>query len=208
VISTPISYGSDSTAIVTEFEDGPTKVASRWSDADVESVRREIKQHYIVEQEYLCCYCGIADPSTHGLDWDVEHIVARRRRPEFMFTPANLAVACRECNVHKGSKETLVDPACMVYPTTGDAFLVVHPHFDDWSEHILRDHLTYASFTVKGSWTIKECNLNRFAGRLVGIRFPISDTRYEQEVRKLLAGGMTLQEAVDELAKTPKASAP
>ncbi len=200
MIATPISYGSASAALVATYDGGPVKDAARWNDTDVDPTRKEIKQHYIAEQRHLCCYCGLPDPAVHGLDWDVEHITPRKLHPEFMFTPENLAVACRECNGHKGSKETLLDPSASAYPLTADAFLIVHPHFDDWAEHILRDHLAYAAFTPRGEWTIKECNLNRFAGRSIGLIYPISDTRYEEPVRRLLDGGMTLQEIVADLS--------
>lgn len=199
VIATPISYGLASYALVVAYDAAPTKNASRWNDAELDQTRKEIKQHYIAEQHHLCCYCGLPDPAIHGLDWDVEHVAPRNRYPQFMFTPENLAVVCRECNGHKSSKEVLVDPSVSVYPSTGDAFLIVHPHFDDWAKHILRDHLAYAAFTPKGEWTIKECNLNRFAGRSIGLRYPISDTRYEEPVRRLLDGGVTLQEILDDI---------
>lgn len=203
MIATLITYGMASAVLVASFDNGPVKDSARWSDADITPTRKEIKQHYIAEQRHLCCYCGLPDPAVHGLDWDVEHIAPRKLHPRFMFTPANLAVACRECNQHKGSKETLLDPSVSVYPLKADAFLIVHPHFDDWTEHILRDHLAYAAFTPKGEWTIKECNLNRFVGRSIGLRYPISDTRYEEPVRRLLDGGTTLQEIVADLSGAP-----
>lgn len=203
MIATPISYKAASALIVAAYDAGSVKDAARWSHDDLNGVRREIKQHYIAEQEYLCCYCGLPNPANHGRDWDVEHITPRKLHPEFMFTPQNLAVACHECNGHKGSKETLIDPSAPTYPLTTDDFLIVHPHFDDWKDHILRDDLTYASFTEKGKWTIKECNLSRFTGRSIGLRYPISDTRYEEPVRRLLDGGITLQEVIAELLGDP-----
>lgn len=194
-----IVYCETSASLVARYGDEPDKDSTYWRHEDVNPVRGEIKKHYIEEQQHLCCYCGIPDPSNHGLDWDVEHIVAQKPHPEFMFTPENLAVACKECNSKKGAKETLVDPSATLYPSTSDAFLIVHPHFDDWSDHILRDHLTYASFTDKGQWTIEECRLNRFNERVVGLRYPISDNRYEEMVRILLAGGLTLQDALNRI---------
>lgn len=195
----PIVYGPTSTAIVARYNAAPAKVSKYWSYEEVTPVRGEIKQHYIKEQKYLCCYCGIPDPSKHGADWDVEHVVSQKRRPEFLFTQVNLGVACKECNGNKSDKETLVKPLAAPYPMTSDAFLVVHPHFDEWSDHILRDHLTYASFTEKGKWTIEECKLNRFSERVIGLRYAISDTRYEDLVRSLLAGGSTLQQIANHI---------
>lgn len=186
-----------------KFESDPNKSSTYWGKDEVTPVRAEIKGHYIREQEGLCCYCGIPDPSTHGRDWDVEHVVAQRPRPDFMFVAENLGVACVECNSKKGKKETLVDPTVTRYPSSSDAFLVVHPHFDRWQDHILRDHLTYASFTEKGKWTIEECGLSRFNERVIGLRYPISDTRYEKVVRRLLTGDFTLQDVADFIQGIP-----
>lgn len=199
MVLNPVVYCESSAALVARYDAQPDKVSTYWSDEEVNPVRLEIKAHYIKEQQHLCCYCGLPDPSTHGLDWDVEHVVSKKRRPEFMFTQVNLGVACKECNGSKRDKETLVDPSAATYPSTSDAFLVVHPHFDEWSDHILRDDLTYASFTVKGKWTIEACRLNRFNERVIGLRFPLSDSRYEDQVRSLLADGSTLQEIANHI---------
>lgn len=199
MISNSVVYSVASAALVSRYDEDPAKASTYWSDDEVSPVRKEIKAHYITEQQHLCCYCGLPDPSTHGLDWDVEHIVPRKLHPNFLFTPVNLGVACRECNASKSAKETLVDPADSTYPATSEAFRVVHPHFDEWSDHILRDHLTYASFTEKGRWTIQECRLNRFDERVVGLRYPVSDRRYEELVRGLLVGGATLQQIATQI---------
>jgi len=203
VIFNRIVYSTSSAALVARYDASGVKVSTYWRRDEVTPTRKEIKSHYIGEQLHLCCYCGLPDPSTHGLDWDVEHIVPQAKHPEFMFTGVNLAVACRECNMNKGAKETLVDPSTSAYPSASDAFHVVHPHFDEWPEHILRDHLTFASFTDKGAWTIKECNLNRFSGRQIGLRYPISDTRYEEQVRLFLGGDVTLQQIASQLWTGP-----
>lgn len=199
MVLNPVVYCETSAALVARYDAEPDKISTYWSDKEVTPVRLEIKAHYIKEQQHLCCYCGLPDPSTHGLDWDVEHVVSKKRRPEFMFLQVNLGVACKECNGSKRDKETLVDPSAAAYPSTSDAFIVVHPHFDEWSDHILRDDLTYASFTDKGKWTIEACRLSRFNERAIGLRFPLSDSRYEDQVRSLLAGGSTLQQIANRI---------
>lgn len=207
MISNPIAYGTSSAALVARYEAASDKAATYWEHEEVSPTRKEIKRHYIGEQRHLCCYCGLPDPALHGLDWDAEHIVPKTKHPEFLFTDVNLAVACRECNGNKGDEETLVDPLASTYPSVSDAFHVVHPHYDEWSEHILRDHVTYASFSKKGEWTIKECKLNRFSGREIGLRYPISDSRYEEPVRRFLADEMTLQEIADQIWTNPNHAA-
>ncbi|WP_136042232.1 MULTISPECIES: HNH endonuclease [unclassified Microbacterium] len=192
-----VIYSPASAEIVNQYNNRPSKDHNFWSEEVVKALRKEMRDHYIHEQKHLCCYCGIPEPSIHGLDWDVEHIAPKAKHPEFMFTEANLAVVCKECNGHKGSKNVFAGARPADYPTTADAYLVVHPHFDEWSDHLLRDHLTYAAFTAKGRWTIEKCRLNRFDERVIGIRYPISDTRFEKTVRQLLDRQLTLQEVAD-----------
>ncbi len=199
MISEAITYGEKSSVLVDEYNHELNKDHKYWNDRILDATRKEIKQHYIVQQEHLCCYCGLPDSAIHGSDWDAEHVVPKALHPNYMFTPQNLAVACTECNSAKRSKETMVTPNDVAYPAKSEDFLVVHPHFDEWSEHILRDDTTYASYSEKGKWTIKECELNRFAGRVIGLRYPISDSRFEQEVKMLLASGVPLKDALDRI---------
>lgn len=201
MISNPVVYSAASGALVARYNVNPNGFPSYWSDDAIDPLRKEIKDHYIEEQERTCCYCGIPNPSNHGMVWTAEHVVPKALRPEFLFTEVNLAVACPECNQAKRNKQTLVDPSVSVYPLTADDFLVVHPHFDEWRDHILRDNVTYASFTEKGKWTIVECELNRLEQRKIGLVYPISDLRYEALVRLLLDGGSALQEIVDRVLR-------
>lgn len=198
----PVKYSSNSENIVMAYNAELNKDPEYWSHEDVTPVRAEIKKHYIQEQKFMCCYCGFLYASSHGLVWDVEHVVPKSIHPDFMFTESNLAVACKDCNLHKSSKETMVDQTATEYPSSGVDFLVVHPHFDEWSNHILRVNNTYASRTPKGSWTIKECNLSRFAARKIGLMQPISDERFLGPVTQLLNDrfdAADLQQIVDEL---------
>ncbi|AEV37579.1 hypothetical protein PSE_3071 [Pseudovibrio sp. FO-BEG1] len=80
-----------------------------------------------------------------------------------MFTPRNLAVACSTCNGRKNAKAVLTREAMVEYPRSSGAFSIVHPHFDEYEEHINRigDDI-YAPLTPKGTETIKLCELTRF----------------------------------------------
>src|SRR5690606_8510723 len=106
-------------------------------------IKTKIKKHYLAAQGNTCCYCWQIIPTRHGRTWDAEHVVPRESHPGFMFTPQNLALACPDCNGPKSNKQTLVSPSTTTYPTTGDAFLVVHPHFDDYADHIEKGDYTY-----------------------------------------------------------------
>ena len=73
-----------------------------------------------------CEYCHLPQEFS-GLRFHIEHIVARQHRG----TDAtdNLALACPECNLHKGTNLSGVDP------DTGTVTLLFHPRRDRWANH-------------------------------------------------------------------------
>lgn len=68
--------------------------------------------------------------------WDIEHIVSKDKKVQFMFEPRNLCVACKNCNGAKGSKEVLVNPNRIRFPSSSQNYKIIHPHFDTYHEHI------------------------------------------------------------------------
>lgn len=67
----------------------------------------------------LCEYCH--------LRFHVEHIVARQHRGSD--DADNLALACPECNLHKGTNLTSIDP------DTGKITQLYHPRRERWEDH-------------------------------------------------------------------------
>jgi 5-methylcytosine-specific restriction endonuclease McrA len=73
-----------------------------------------------------CEYCRLPQDFS-DLRFHVEHIVARQHGG--VDSPDNLALACPECNLHKGPNLTGIDP---------DTRLVTqlfHPRRDQWDDH-------------------------------------------------------------------------
>lgn len=202
MILNPVIYSSVSSALVLAYNSLSNPLSEYWNEDAANPIRKEIKDHYIREQGHLCCYCGILNPSNHGADWTAEHVVPKKLHPVFLFTTNNIAVSCRECNQAKADKETLVDPLASTYPMSSDEFFVVHPHFDAWSDHIVRVEFTYAALSKKGSWTIKACKLNRFEGRQLTLNHAISDKRFEEPLERFRTDGSTLelQEIINRLS--------
>ncbi len=90
---------------------------TRLKDAIRDSLKRE--------QNGECVYCGCL---VHGTG-DVDHIAHKARYPQFLFTPLNLAYACRMCNEDiKGDKNTV---AVLKPDYEQCEFLMVHPYLDD-----------------------------------------------------------------------------
>lgn len=100
-------------------------------------VRAFVRLHYLKEQKFRCAYCRIEKKETHGLTWDVEHIIPKSTHPNFLFHPQNLAIACKECNSAKDNHEVLVRPRkrLSTYPLQKEDYRIVHPHFDVYSDH-------------------------------------------------------------------------
>ena len=87
----------------------------------------------------------------------------------FIFTPKNICVICADCNQIKRNQETLAEIPDTVthgarrrrYPRVSGAFLIVHPHFDVYDDHILETNGYYIDKSTKGHFTIGACKLNR-----------------------------------------------
>jgi hypothetical protein len=194
----PVTYVAPDLDTVRKFETSYPKLSSYWTDAECTAIKSTIKQHYLAVQRHTCCYCRQIIAISHGRVWDAEHIVPRKSHPGFMFTPQNLALACPDCNGAKSAKQTLVDPSITTYPNTGDAFLVVHPHFDKYADHIEQGEYLYVRRSDKGQWTITNCNLGRFAGQQFGWPEPIEDDRFENLVDDVFDGGAASARVIGE----------
>ncbi|MFB2653627.1 HNH endonuclease [Shewanella seohaensis] len=135
-----------------------------WSDDDIKNIKDKIKDFYLKEQKNICPYCRQKINSNHGRNWDIEHIIPRSTEPNFMFEPLNLCMSCVDCNSAKSHKKISKSKAKKLYPKKSSGFLIIHPHFDDYSEHILvvKEGFYYVALKKKGEKTIEVCKLNRF----------------------------------------------
>lgn len=132
-----------------------------WGHDELNPLRSRIKQFYLGGQSRRCCYCRKLNATTHGRAWDIEHVIAQALRPEFMFEPENLAVACIDCNSAKSNQDVLARHRSQ-FPRRSDAYSIVHPHYDEWEEHLMFGGYIYAPKSAKGSRTIDICKLYRF----------------------------------------------
>lgn len=185
MIANPVVYDGDEQALIEltlaeqEFD------GASWGNEELGELKTRIKQHYIREQSYRCCYCKQPLYAHHGRVWDIEHIIARATRSDFMFDPRNLAVACVECNQAKGANPE-TDPGRRSFPDRAALYRIVHPHFHSWEEHIeLEGESTYHALSPEGKFTIYHCDLFRFRERVVGTRQPIRDRRFERDIGEL-----------------------
>jgi len=166
---------------------------SNWGDEDISDIRSSIREFYRNEQKTKCSYCKQNVSIQSASNCQVEHIVAKSQHFEFIFEPKNLCVICADCNEIKRNQEVLNElPIVTIkskiknYPRSSNAFKIVHPHFDNYDEHLLIINGFYFDKSTKGGYTIVFCNLNRRLHKL-GYENPIfSDIQLMELMRAYL----------------------
>lgn len=163
MIDEPISYSGSGKKLVEKFNSNKKKNATYWDSEELTALKKEIKDYYKKKQNYTCSYCSQRIKVRHNASWDTEHIVPRKTHPQFMFEPKNLCVACKDCNTEKGDVNVLKNRARKTYPGKSSDFLIIHPHFDKYRDHIwiLLENI-YIARSKKGRYTIEKCGLLRF----------------------------------------------
>jgi uncharacterized protein (TIGR02646 family) len=129
-------------------------------------VKANVKKHFCVQQKRKCVYCK-TELNSRCHSEHIEHVVNRALKPAWMFEPFNLGVSCGQCNTQKGEYNTLkphlrVDNLA-VLPHGKQHYNIVHPHFDNYDEHLeIEDEYYIKAKTVtKGEATIDMCKLWR-----------------------------------------------
>ncbi len=171
MIHNPVIYNDENMKKkVSEYNDlgEDQQVGTYWNNQDddeLKVVKKYIKDHYIVTQDYTCPYCLQRIVVDHNVIWDAEHIIPKDSHPKFLLEPENLCVSCKDCNQEKSNKNVLVNQSRKTFPNQSGDYIFVHPHFDDYSQHIkvLNSSLFFIPKDAKGVKTIEICGLLRFA---------------------------------------------
>ncbi len=98
-----------------------------------------------------CEYCLMPESFTL-LALHVDHIIARKHGGQT--TPANLALACADCNWAKGSDIAALDP------DGGEVIALFNPRTDIWGEHFIFGEGKITGLTPKGRATAQLLNFN------------------------------------------------
>ncbi len=172
-IKKPVDFSKSTKKIISEQESSRGLSHNHWGIDSLLPIRKEARTHYRMEQKGICAYCKSPLSIHSASNCQVEHIVPKSLHIEFMFTPKNLCVVCADCNEIKREQETLgeINETLLPlksgkkrkkYPSSSNAFKIVHPHFDIYDDHILIVNGLYVDKgSKKGNFTIGACNLNR-----------------------------------------------
>ncbi|MDQ0038187.1 uncharacterized protein (TIGR02646 family) [Variovorax boronicumulans] len=156
-----------------------------WSTSDglygalITKFRAEIKEHYYRWQRRRCCYCS-TELHDHKITYDAEHILGKSEYPEYMFEEANLAAACKLCNQYKSDKE--ISASGLRFPELSrnkDDYSIVHPHLDEWIDHLKFDsvgRIVATDGSSKGAKTILVCGMASLNAARLADQFAIEET--------------------------------
>ncbi|WP_267406086.1 MULTISPECIES: HNH endonuclease [unclassified Chryseobacterium] len=167
-IDKPIKFTSEFTQRISQKLSDPTFKIEDWSHEDLKDIRKFIRDYYR-DLTKKCSYCRKEISLQSANNCHIEHIIPKSSNKKFMFEPKNLCVICSDCNEIKKNKEVegnidkviSNNKAYKQYPRSKDSFLIVHPHFDNYDEHIFHCDDIYIDLTPKGTYTMYICKLNR-----------------------------------------------
>ena len=101
---------------------------------------------------HRCEYCLAHQEDSPLAALHVEHMVPKVHGGTD--DPENLALACIDCNLHKGPNLTGIDPQ------TQRVTELFHPRRHRWEDHFERDGLHLVGKTAIGRTTIRVLNMN------------------------------------------------
>jgi 5-methylcytosine-specific restriction endonuclease McrA len=99
-----------------------------------------------------CEYCRLPQTAAPFLTFHIEHIVATQHEGGDELD--NLALACPDCNRHKGPNLTSIDPL------TRQIVPLFHPRRDVWSDHFTIEGPAIHGHTATGRATARLLRFN------------------------------------------------
>ena len=99
-----------------------------------------------------CEYCRLRQEHDRFHPFHVEHIIAKKHRGSDDL--GNLALACHQCNLHKGSNLSGIDP------DTNQMVRLFNPRTDVWHEHFVREGIRIVGLTAIGRTTAWVLQMN------------------------------------------------
>ncbi|WP_350603860.1 HNH endonuclease [Pseudoalteromonas sp. SMN1298-MNA-CIBAN-0114] len=196
-IEKEVLFNKTQQQLISDIVGNPNFKHSDWNNEDLSKelsdLRSFIRKHYKTQQKKRCAYCRKDVSVVSALNCHIEHIVPKSLHDKYMFLPKNLCIACADCNQIKKDVETLTlnkeGKKRTLYPRASSAFKIVHPHFDNYEDHIdISRDSWYIDKTIKGHFTIGVCKLNQRSADY-GIDEPNEMVQLAVELESAIANG-------------------
>ena len=108
---------------------------------------------YVRTRAGRCCeYCGLHEDQSPLASLHVEHVRPIKHRGSDSLD--NLALACIDCNLHKGSNVAGYDPE------TGQLSELFHPRLQRWADHFAWQGVLIVGITPVGRTTVEVLQMN------------------------------------------------
>jgi hypothetical protein len=99
-----------------------------------------------------CEYCQLSEEHSPLAKLQIEHIVPKKHGGSD--APSNLALACIDCNLHKGANLTGIDP------DNGQIVELFHPRLQAWQDHFAWNGCLAVGLSAIGRTTIRVLHIN------------------------------------------------
>lgn len=135
-----------------------------WKKESLDPFKKRLRDYLRPLQNRRCAYCRCVIHRNEASE-EIEHIIPKHAKPQWMYTPMNLCLSCKMCNTKKSKKTVYFLPHTQVvaFPTTSADYKIIHPYLDRYSEHIdIVEGILYRGISDKGRETITLCELNRY----------------------------------------------
>ena len=113
-----------------------------------ESLRESVRER----AQDRCEYCLLPQSAARFFTFHVEHIRAKQHGGQDV--EPNLALACPDCNAHRGPNLTSVDGL------TDAVVLLFDPRRQSWNDHFIRQGALILGVTPAGRATVELLNMN------------------------------------------------
>lgn len=112
----------------------------------------QTRQRVRVRAGHRCEYCQLAEAKSPLAKLQIEHVLPKKHGGTDEI--GNLALACIDCNLHKGANLTVIDP------DTGQVTGLFNPRSERWEEHFKWDGFVLTGITAAGRTTVRVLDIN------------------------------------------------
>ena len=102
----------------------------------------------------VCEYCRLPQAASPSVRFHIEHVVARQHRGAT--NAENLALACGNCNFHKGPNIAALDPE------TDELVPLFNPRRHVWEDHFAWEGIAFVGRTAVGRATVQILAMNEW----------------------------------------------
>ncbi len=159
-----------------------------WDQDVLQRIKSKIKAFSLVLLEDRCCYCAKNFLGEFNMVMDIEHVLPKSKYKQFEFSPFNLSVACKRCNMNvKNEDDSFVVDVAVANsdPERVDNYRIVHPNLDNYFDHlqydvVIRNNSKMIKYSVvksssKGAFTysyfrLKELEISSLTQAQGGVR--------------------------------------